>query len=133
MANPLPKRAPEDSPGAAPGTVAPATVPAALVAKRGVASVITLNPAYGAGQNGLSNPIAFLINPPPNPLPVLTGISPGSATACTASACTAPFTLTLNGSAFLPTTDPSGGSQVKCSIAGPQKQLTILPASTSSH
>jgi len=130
---PLATTVPVDSTGAALGNIVTATVPAAMVAKPGVASVITLNPAYGAGQNGLSNPIAFLINPPPNPLPVLTGISPGSATACTASACTAPFTLTLNGSAFLPTTDPSGGSQVKWSIAGTQKQLTILPASTSSQ
>jgi hypothetical protein len=112
-----------------------ATVSAALIAKPGNVSVRTLNPSssYGAGQNGLSNPYIFYVNPPANPLPVLTGISPASAPACTASACPAPFTLALNGSAFLPTTDPSGGSQVKWSIAGTQKQLTILPASTSSQ
>jgi hypothetical protein len=112
-----------------------ATVSAALIAKPGNVSVRTLNPSssYGAGQNGLSNPYIFYINPPANPLPVLTGISPASAPVCTASACTAPFTLALNGSAFLPTTDPSGGSQVKWSIAGTQKQLTVLPSSTSSQ
>ena len=105
-----------------------AAVSAALIAKPGVATIITLNPASGAGNNGLSNPTAFFINPPPNPLPGLTGISPRSAPAGSPQ-----FTLTLNGSSFLPATDPSGGSQVKWSIAGTQKQLTILPSSTSSQ
>jgi len=105
-----------------------AAVSAAQIAKPGVATIITLNPASGAGNNGLSNPRAFFINPPPNPLPGLTGISPRSAPAGSPQ-----FTLTLNGSSFLPATDPSGGSQVKWSIAGTQKQLAILPASTSSQ
>ena len=98
-----------------------ATVSAALVAKPGVATIITLNPATGAGNNGLSNPIAFIINPPPNPLPGLTGISPASAPAGSPQ-----FTLTLNGSGFLPSTDPSGGSQVNWSFSGTQRKLTIL-------
>ena len=72
---------PVDSTGAALGNIVTATVPAALVAKAGVATVITLNPASGAGNNGLSNPVAFIINPPPNPLPGLAGISPASAVA----------------------------------------------------
>jgi hypothetical protein len=110
-----------------------ATVSPALIAKPGNVSVRTLNPASGAGLNGLSNPYIFYVNPPPNPSPVLMSIGPTSAPACTASACTAPFTLSLNGSAFLPTTDPSGGSQVKWSIAGTQKQLTVLSTSTSSQ
>jgi hypothetical protein len=110
-----------------------ATVSPALFAKPGNASVRTLNPASGAGNNGLSNPFIFYINPPANPPPVLTGIGPTGAPACTASACSAPFTLSLNGSAFLPTTDPSGGSQVKWSIAGTQKQLTVLSTSTSTQ
>jgi hypothetical protein len=110
-----------------------ATVSAALIAKPGNVSVRTLNPASGAGLNGLSNPYIFYINPPANPFPVLTSIGPTRAPACTASACTAPFTLSLNGSAFLPTTDPSGGSQVKWSIAGTQRQLTVLSTSTSSQ
>ncbi len=46
-----------------------AAVPSALVAKPGVAIIITVNPASGAGNNGLSNPIAFFINPPSSPLP----------------------------------------------------------------
>ena len=118
---------PVDVTGTALGNVVTATVPAALIAKSGVATIITLNPATGAGNNGLSNPLAFVINPPPNPLPGLTGISPASAPAGTAS-----LTLTLNGSGFLPSTDPSGGSQVNWSFAGTQKKLAILAGATSS-
>ena len=105
-----------------------ATVPAALIAKPGVATVITVNPASGAGNNGLSNPLAFIINPPPNPLPGLTSIAPASAPAGGAQ-----FTLMLNGSNFLPTTDPSGGSQVNWSIAGTQRKLTVLSGTSSSQ
>jgi hypothetical protein len=101
-----------------------AAVPAALVAKPGVATIITLNPAHGAGQNGLSNPIAFIINPPPNPMPGLTDITPK-----TMAPGSADFTLTLNGSNFLPASDPSGGSQVKWSGAQ-QRQLTIVGTTT---
>jgi hypothetical protein len=119
---------PVDSTGAALGNVVTATVPAALVAKPGVATVITLNPASGAGNNGLSNPIAFIINPPPNPLPGLTSISPTSAPAGSSQ-----LTLMLNGSSFLPTTDPSGGSQVNWSFNGAQKKLALLPGGSSSQ
>jgi hypothetical protein len=110
-----------------------ATVPAALVAKPGVATIITLNPATGAGQNGLSNPIAFIVNPPPNPQPVLTSICAPGASGCTAGVPvnSADFTLTLNGSSFLPASDPSGGSQVTWSGATQQK-LTIVGTTTAS-
>ena len=104
-----------------------AIVPAALVAKPGVATIITLNPAYGAGQNGLSNPIAFIINPPPNPQAVLTDITPKTSVASGGD-----FTLTLNGSSFLPASDPSGGSQVKWSGAQ-QSQLAIVGTTTSNQ
>jgi len=130
---PLATTVPVDSTGAALGNVVTAIVPAALVAKPGTASISTINPATGAGQNGLSNPFAFYINPPPNPLPGLTGISPLSAPACTGSAaCNATFTLTLNGSGFLPTTDPSGGSQVNWSIGGKQTKLAVGSVTCSS-
>src|SRR5258708_38760687 len=82
-----------DSTGAALGNAVTATVPAALIAIPGVATIITVNPASGAGNNGLSNPIAFIINPPPNPAPVLTNITPN-----TKAAGSPDFTLTLNGS-----------------------------------
>src|SRR5437773_7687621 len=123
---PLATTVPVDSTGVAIGNIVTATVPAALVAKPGVATIITVNPASGAGQNGLSNPLAFTINPPPNPLPGLTGISPASAPAGSPS-----FTLMLNGSGFLPSTDPSGGSQVNWSVGGAQRKLTVLSGATS--
>src|SRR6266699_2390228 len=125
---PLATTVPVDSTGAALGNIVTATVPAAMVAKSGVATIITVNPASGAGNNGLSNPIAFIINPPPNPLPGLTSISPASAPAGSAQ-----FTLTLNGSGFLPSTDPSGGSQVNWSVGGTQKKLTVLSGASSSQ
>lgn len=108
-----------------------ATVSAALIAKPGNASVRTLNPFSGAGNNGLSNPFAFYINPPPNPLPVLTSICAPSASGCTAGVPvnSAVFTLTLNGSSFLPATDPSGGSQVTWR-GTTQQQLTIVGTTT---
>ena len=123
---PLATTVPVDSTGVAIGNIVTATVPAALVAKPGVATIITVNPASGAGQNGLSNPLAFTINPPPNPLPGLTGISPASAPAGSAA-----FTLMLNGSGFLPSTDPSGGSQVNWNVGGAQRKLTVLSGATS--
>jgi hypothetical protein len=115
---------PVDSTGAALGNIITAVVPAALVAKPGVATVITLSPASGAGQNGLSNPVAFTINPPANPLPGLTSIAPQ-----TKAPGSPNFTLTLNGSNFLPGSDPSGGTQVKWSGAL-QRQLTIVGTTT---
>jgi hypothetical protein len=124
---PLATTVPVDSTGAALGNVVTATVPAALVAKPGVATIITLNPASGAGLNGLSNPIAFTINPPPNPPPVLASITPQ-----TKPAGNPDFTLTLNGSNFLPASDPSGGSQVKWS-GTQQRQLTIVGTTTASQ
>jgi WD40-like Beta Propeller Repeat len=115
---------PVDSSGVALGNIVTAVVPAALLAKPSVATVITINPASGAGQNGLSNPIAFIINPPPNPLPILTGIAPN-----TKAPGSPDFTLTLNGSSFIPASDPSGGSQVKWSGAQ-QRQLAIVGTTT---
>ena len=118
---------PVDSNGAALGNIVTATVPAALVTKPGVATIITLNPASGAGQNGLSNPIAFVITPPPNPLPVLANIAPNTKVVGSPD-----FTLTLNGSGFLPASDLSGGSQVKWSGAQ-QSQLTVVGTTTSNQ
>ena len=105
-----------------------AAVSAALIAKPGNVSVRTLNPATGAGNNGLSAPYTFYINPPPNPQPGLASISPRSALAGSAQ-----LTLTLNGSNFLPATDPSGGSQVNWSTGGMQRKLTILSGVSASQ
>jgi hypothetical protein len=95
-----------------------ATVDSSLVAKPGVATVYTLNPASGTGNNGLSNSVFFTINPPPNPAPVLSAMSP-----LTTAAGGASFSLTVTGTStsttgFLPTTDPSGGSIVRWSAGG---------------
>ncbi len=98
-----------------------ATVPASLVAKPGTAFVNTLQPHSGAGTNGLSNPLAFIINPPGNPLPAVSSLSPACAVAGGAA-----FSLTVTGSNFLPTSDPSGGSQVLWSAGGTQTTLASV-------
>jgi WD40-like Beta Propeller Repeat len=98
-----------------------AVVPAALVAKPGTATVITQNPFSGAGNNGLSNPVIFVINAPPNPVPMLTAIAPTSIAAC-GSSCV-DFTLDLQGSNFLASTDPTQVSQVHWTAGATQTSL----------
>jgi len=102
-----------------------AVVPASLLATPGTAFVNTLSPHSGSQDNGLSNPIAFIINPPPNPLPVLNpSLSPGSAAPGSAT-----LTLTLNGSNFIPSSDPTGGSLVHWNSNGTQTTLTTTSVS----
>jgi hypothetical protein len=113
---------PTDSTGAILGNIATAKVPAALVAKFGVATVITLSPASGAGTNGLSNPVAFVINPPPNPLPALTSITPNTAIA---GAATMPVSLSLSGTNFLSNSDPAQASQVNWNVGPITTKLTV--------
>jgi hypothetical protein len=84
-----------------------AAVPAALTAKSGTASVQTLSPHSGAGMNGLSNAVAFIIYPKPNLVPTVSTISPSCVVAGSGS-----FPITITGTNFLPASDPSGGSQV---------------------
>jgi hypothetical protein len=105
-----------------------ATVPASLVAKSGTAFVNTLQPHSGAGTNGLSNPLAFIINPPGNPLPSVSSLSPSCVVAGSAA-----FSLTVTGSNFLPTSDPSGGSQVLWSAGGTQTTLTSASGGTATQ
>jgi hypothetical protein len=101
-------------------------VPAALVAKPGTATVITQNPFSGAGNNGLSNPVTFVINPPPNPIPTLTSIAPATIAAC-GSSCTN-LTLDLQGTNFITSSsDPTQVSQVRWT-AGPA-QTTLVTTS----
>ena len=110
-----------DSSGNVLGNSATATVPAALVAKPGTAFVNTLSPHSGAGTNGLSNPVAFIINPAGSPVPTLSSLSPTCAMAGGAT-----FTLTINGNNFLPTSDPSGGSQALWNAGGTQTMLPVV-------
>lgn len=105
-----------------------AVVPAALVAKPGTAFVNTLSPHSGAGTNGLSNSLAFIIDPPANPVPTITSISPSSTAAGSAS-----FTLTVTGTNFIPASDPSGGSQVNWNAGAKQSTLPISGTITSTQ
>jgi WD40-like Beta Propeller Repeat len=107
-----------------------AVVPAALVAKAGTATVITQNPFSGAGNNGLSNPITFIINAPPNPVPTLSSIAPSSIAACGAS-CT-DLTLDLQGSNFIASSsDPTQVSQVRWTAGATQTTLTTTSVTAS--
>ena len=101
-----------------------ATVDASLVAKPGVANVYTLNPQSGTGNNGLSNTIAFNINSPPNPTPVLNqnGLSPNTSPASTSSNQT--LTITLSGTGFMPSSSSTAGSSVQWSEGGTLSNLT---------
>jgi hypothetical protein len=104
-----------------------ATVDGSLVTKAGTAPINTLNPHSGSSNNGLSNTLTFIINPTPNPLPVLSSMSPTSAAPGSAA-----LTLTLNGSSFIPSSDPTGGSQVRWNMNGSQTTLTTSSVSSSS-
>src|SRR3984957_280985 len=102
-----------------------ATVTAAMIAKAGTVAVNTLNPFSGAGNNGLSNTLTFLINPAANPVPSITAISPSAATAGGAS-----FTLTVTGADFIPMSDPTGGSLVRFNLGPTQATLPVLSVTT---
>jgi hypothetical protein len=86
-----------------------AVIPATLVATAGKAAILTHNPFSGAGNNGLSNPLNFIINPtvPPNPIPLLQSLNPTSITAGAAA-----FTLTLTGANFVTNSDPTQAAAV---------------------
>jgi len=121
---PLVTTVPVNSTGAALGNVVTAVVPAAMLAKPGTATVLTINPASGAGQNGLSNTVTFIINNPSNPLPTVNSASP----ACAAPGMDLPLTVT--GTNFLASS--AGSSQVSTlnwNFGGSQFQFTA-PAAT---
>jgi hypothetical protein len=103
-----------------------ATIPASLVTAPGTAFVNTLNPHSGSQDNGLSNSVAFVINPPPNPIPTVSSISPSIAAPGSAS-----LTLAISGSDFLPATDPSGGSVVHWNAGAVQNTLPLVSISAS--
>ena len=103
-----------------------AAITTAMIANPGTVFVNTLNPFSGAGNNGLSNVLSFVVNPAANPVPAITSISPSTAAAGSAS-----FTLSVNGSSFLPTSDPSGGSQVRWNLGPTQTTLPIVTISAS--
>lgn len=90
-------------------TTVTAIVPASLISKSGTAYVNVHAPQSGTGENGLSNSLALIVAGSPNPVPVLTQISPSSAPVCT-SKCSN-VTITLTGSNFLPSST-NGSSTV---------------------
>jgi hypothetical protein len=112
---------PTNSSGVVLGNVVTAKVPASLVAKPGLAAVNTLSPFNGSGQNGLSNPISIVINPPPNPLPTLTSIHPNAMVA----GPTMPQTVTFTGTSFLSSSDATQVSQANWSMGGTTTRLTV--------
>jgi hypothetical protein len=112
---------PVDSNGNVLRTIVTAVVPAAFVAKPGIAGINTLNPASGTGQNGLSQTINFVINPPPNPVPVLSSITPN----VSPNPQVNDIVVAIAGSSFLSNTDPTQASQVNLSLAGTITKLTV--------
>ena len=101
-----------------------ATISASLIAKPGLVTVNTLNPATGTGNNGLSNPINFIINNPPNPAPTVSSLSPACAVIGTA------LPITVTGTNFLTgTSDKSQVSTLNWSL-GPSTFQFTAPAAT---
>ena len=104
------------------GTVVSVTavIPAALTAKPGTHFIQTVQPHSGAGYNGLSNPVSFIVNPAPNPAPTIASISPTSAPACGSSCGSVSVALTINGTNFLPTSSTTGVSSVNWNMGANQ-------------
>ena len=99
-------------------TLVTAVVPANLLAMPGKALVFTQNPFSGAGNNGLSNTITFIVNNPPNKIPAITNVTAGAVVA-------AGLPITITGTDFLnSSTDPSQVSTVNFSIGGQQTNIT---------
>jgi hypothetical protein len=106
-----------------------AKVPAALVATAGNATIITQSPFSGAGNNGLSNPVILVIAPAANAVPAITQISPNNLPACGAT-CTGSFQLTIQGSGFLSSSDPTQQSTVQWNDVT-QTSLTVVSVTAS--
>jgi hypothetical protein len=104
-----------------------ATITAALIAKPGVVTVNTISPASGTGNNGLSNPINFIINNPSNPVPAVSAVSPSCAVMGTA------LPITVTGAKFLTgSTDKSQISTLNWAIGASVFQFTAPAATISS-
>ncbi|HYL63364.1 MAG TPA: IPT/TIG domain-containing protein [Candidatus Methylomirabilis sp.] len=86
-----------------------AVVPAADIAKPGTFFIQAVNPnnTNGTGYANVSNAIPFIVFPTPNPVPTVTSITPTSAAAGSAD-----LALTITGTNFLTSSDPSQVSQV---------------------
>jgi hypothetical protein len=87
-----------------------AVIPASDLTTPGTYFVQTVNPHSGAGYNGLSNPVTFVVSPAPNPQPSITSISPTSTAACGTSCANTSLSLTINGTNFLSGASGSGNN-----------------------
>jgi hypothetical protein len=111
-------------------TTITATVPHAMIANPGTAYVNVFAPQSGAGNNGLSNALAFLIYGQANPVPTLTSVSPSSTGVC-ASKC-ANVNITLTGTNFLPVATNGGSSVTYTGLATLGVETAINVTSISS-
>ncbi|MGB2627778.1 MAG: IPT/TIG domain-containing protein [Candidatus Acidiferrum sp.] len=111
-------------------TTVTAVVPASLISKPGTAYVNVHAPQSGTGENGLSNSLALIVAGSPNPVPVLSGISPSSAPVCTAKCSNVAVTLT--GSNFLPNSTNGGSTVTYTGVATLGVQTAINITSISS-
>lgn len=118
----IPTQVQTDSNGTVTGISA--TVAASLVANPGTAYINTLSPHSGAGTNGLSNTLAFVIDPKPNPIPSLSSLMPDQAPKNSAT-----FTLNIAGTNFLANSNPSASSRVNW-IFGGVLTVTVLPVTS---
>jgi hypothetical protein len=112
-----------------------AVVPAALLKTPGLFNVNTLSPFSGAGNNGLSNSIAFMVNSAPNPVPTITSLSPSCAQTGSGA-----LTITITGSNFLNSSSsqtstvawqPAGGfvTQLAATVSSGTQIQAMVPAS----
>jgi len=109
-------------------TAVTANISASLIAKPGTATVNTINPNsnYGTGTNGLSNPLNFIINNPPNPVPTVTSVSP------TCAVSGSDLALTVTGTNFLnSSSDATQVSTLNWTLGTSQVQLTAPTATIS--
>lgn len=105
-----------------------ATVSTSLIAKPGLATINTINPASGTGNNGLSNTINFIIGNPPNPVPTVSAVSPTCATVGSG------LSLAVTGTNFMSgSMDPTQISTVIWTLGSSQGQFTAPASSTSTQ
>jgi hypothetical protein len=79
-------------------------------------------------MNGLSNSLTFLVYGSPNPVPMLTSISPTSTALCTSTSNCASVNITLTGSNFLPSST-NGNSKVTFTGAATNQIETAINTS----
>jgi hypothetical protein len=115
------------------GVTLTATIPASFVATPGRAVINVLTPQSGTGQNGLSNSEYFYVyTRTPNPLPILTDVSPNSAAACGTSCSNASVTITVTGSNFVPSSNNGGTTVTFADKLTPNQQPATLTVTSRS-